>query len=127
MSARTTAQGGRSALTGAGSFDVGASDNAGDFIFVQDGSYTCGLTLLGTQRVIGDGSSSDLASIITSITGTPYTPVTGSSLPAFSGTDPTLSSTGTCLTLGSTNTIRGVTISPTAAGATASAARRSAR
>ncbi|MFN8456454.1 MAG: Ig-like domain-containing protein, partial [Anaerolineae bacterium] len=97
-------------LTGAGSFNTVASDNTGDFIFIADGSYTCGLTLLNSQTVVGDGSSSSLQ-IISGVT-----PVSGSSFPAFSGTDPTLSNaSGDCLTLGSGNTIRGLTIGNTSA------------
>ncbi len=97
-------------LTGAGSFDAVASDNAGDFIFIADGNYTCGLTLLNTQTVVGDGSSSTLSSL------SGVTPVSGSSLPAFSGADPLLSTSGSnCLTLGSDNTIRGLTIGNTPA------------
>ncbi|MCQ3973900.1 MAG: hypothetical protein DPW09_10680 [Anaerolineae bacterium] len=97
-------------LTGVGSFDAVASDNTGDFIFIADGSYTCGLTLLNNQTVIGDGASSTLQAI------SGVTPVSGSSLPAFSGADPTLSNAaGDCLTLEAGNTLRGLTIGNTSA------------
>lgn len=92
-------------LTGAA-----AVDTASDTLFIIQGSYTCGVTLETSERVIGDGSSSDLPTL------TGITPVSGSSFPTFSGTDPTLSNaSGDCLTLGSGNTIRGLTIGDTSA------------
>ena len=65
-------------------------------MFIKQGSYTCGLSLVNAQRIVGDGSSSDLQTIAG------VTPVTGSSLPAFTGTDPALSvgGTGNCLAVG---------------------------
>jgi methionine-rich copper-binding protein CopC len=96
-------------LAGAGSFDAGASDDPNDTIFVADGNYTCGLTLLAGQRLIGDGSSSSLGAILA------FAPVSGSTLPVFSGTDPVLSSGSLtdCVALeatATTKTVRGVTI-----------------
>jgi hypothetical protein len=60
-----------------------------------------------SQTVVGDGSSSSLVAI------TGLTPVSGSTLPAFSGTAPALTSAGDCFTLASGNTIRGVNIGNT--------------
>lgn len=92
-------------LTGAA-----AVDTASDTLFIIQGSYTCGVTLETNERVIGDGSSADLPTL------TGITPVSGSSFPAFSGTDPTLSNaSGDCLTLATNNTIRGLTIGNTSA------------
>ena len=92
-------------LTGTGCFDPVAADDAGDNIFLADGSYTGGLLLLNNQRLIGDGSSSDLATI----TGISL-PAFSDSLPVFSGTDPVVTSSANGINLGSGNTIRGLTI-----------------
>ena len=90
--------------------DVAAVDTTNDTIYTASGAYTCGVTLQDGERLIGDGSSTTLDAI------TSITPVTGSSFPTFSGTDPTLSNaSGNCLTLGSGNTIRGLTIGDTSA------------
>lgn len=92
-------------LTGAA-----AVDTASDTLFVVQGSYTCGVTLETSERLLGDGSASDLQTI------TGITPVSGSSFPAFSGTDPTLSSgNANCLTLAASNTIQGLTINANSA------------
>ena len=45
------------ALTGAGSFDAVAADDPGDNIFLYSGAYTGGLTLLNTQKLIGQGAT----------------------------------------------------------------------
>lgn len=94
-------------LTGAGCFDA-AADETGDIIFVADGNYTGGLTLLSGQKIIGDGSSSTLATLI------PVTVPTHSvALPVFSGTDPVLTSSSNGINLASGNTVRGLTIGNT--------------
>ena len=59
---------------------VNAADDAGDNIFVYAGNYSGGLTLLNSQKLIGDGSSSDLAATTGLIAPAYSTP-----LPAFSG------------------------------------------
>jgi hypothetical protein len=95
-------------LTGAGCFDPAASDGAGDNIFLADGAYTGGLTLLNNQRLIGDGSSSTLAAITGLIL-----PSFSDALPVFSGTDPVITSAANGVNLGSGNTVRGLTIGNT--------------
>ena len=98
-------------LAGTGCFDPGAADDAGDNIFVADGAYTGGLTLLTGQKLIGDGSSGTLeaATVITLPTGS-------QAFPTFSGTDPVVANaSGDGITVGSGNTIRGLTIADTAA------------
>ncbi len=89
----------------ANSFDVNAVDAAGDNIFVAAGAYNGGLTLLNNQKLIGDGSSSDLATVA-GITLAPDSVTIG----PFSGTDPLLTSSGHNLTVGQNNTIRGLTV-----------------
>jgi hypothetical protein len=42
-------------LTGAGSFDAVASDNVDDYIYIAQGSYTCGLTLLAIATFLKYG------------------------------------------------------------------------
>lgn len=85
---------------------VTAVDTANDTIFVASGAYTGQTALEAGERLIGDGSSSNLATL------TGITSVTGSSFPAFSGTPPVMStgSLSDCVVLGTGNTIRGVTI-----------------
>jgi uncharacterized repeat protein (TIGR01451 family) len=92
----------------ADSFDFNAADDPGDNIFVADGSYTGGLTLLANQLIVGDGSSSDLATV-TGVTVPPYS----TSLPTFSGTDPVITSAANGINLGSDNTVRGLTVGNT--------------
>jgi uncharacterized repeat protein (TIGR01451 family) len=89
----------------ADSFDVNAADAAGDNIFVADGSYNAGLTLLNNQRLVGDGSSSDLATV----TGISL-PAHSAALPTFSGVDPVATSASDAITVGQNNTIRGLTV-----------------
>jgi hypothetical protein len=96
-------------LVGAGCFDAVAADEAGDAIFIAEGNYTCGLTLFNTEVVLGDGASSDPATIL-GLTVPPFS----DALPPFSGTDPVLNNPGgSCLTLAQNNTIRGLTIGNT--------------
>jgi Bacterial Ig domain/Cadherin-like domain len=87
-----------------------ASDNI--FIYAGSGSYTGGVTLLNNQKLIGDGSSTTLATI------TGITLATGSdALPTFSGTDPVIENAGgNGITLASGNTIRGLTVGNTPTG-----------
>ncbi len=96
-------------LVGAGGFEPTAADGVGDFIFVADGNYTCGLTLLSGQSLIGDGATGTLNAR------TAITPVAGSAFAAFSGTDPVLTSGAgiDCVTLSAnagTKTVVGLTI-----------------
>ena len=98
-------------LTGANSFDAGAADDPGDNIFMYSGAYTGGLTLLNTQRLIGQGASASLASI-TGITSPPHS----DPLPATGGTRPTVANAaGSNILLGSGNYLRGFDIGNSAA------------
>ena len=93
-------------LTGAGSFDAVAADDPGDNIFMYSGAYTGGLTLLNTQKLIGQGASASLASIA-GITSPPFS----DPLPATAGARPTVSNAaGSNIILGSGNTLRGFDI-----------------
>lgn len=92
---------------------TGNNPAVGDNIFIYTGSgdYTGGVTLLGTQKLIGDGSSSTLAAL------TGITLATGSdALPVFSGTDPVIANSaasGNGINLASGNTVRGLTVGNT--------------
>ncbi len=92
-------------LVGTGCFDPAAADETGDNVFVYEGSYNGGLTLLNSQKLIGDGSSGDLATV-TGLT----LPAESVSLPAFIGTKPEVTGTGDGVGLGQNNTIRGLDI-----------------
>ena len=96
-------------LVGPGCFDPVAVDIANDNIFVYTGAYTGGLTLLGGQKLIGQGAGDTLINItaLTQPSGTNLLPSTG-------GTPPTIAAAGANITLGSGNTIRGVTLNGTA-------------
>ena len=101
---------------GASSFNTIATDAANDAIFIYTGTstYTGGVTLLSGQKLIGQGAG---ASIL-SITGF-STPSGTNLLPGTSGTNPTIAAGVDNITLGSGNTVRGVTLNVTAVGATA--------
>ncbi len=91
------------------------------FIYAGSGSYTGGLTLLNTQKLIGQGSSLSL----TSITGL-SAPTYSYPLPSTSGTSPTLINTGGyAITVAQSNIIRGLNLgtstSTTLSGVTGSA------
>ena len=90
-------------------FDPGASDLAGDNIFLADGSYVGGLTLLNNQRLIGDGLTGTTLDAVIGISLPTYSSV----LPPFSGTDPLITSPTNGINLGSGNTIRGLDIGDT--------------
>ena len=98
-------------LTGAGSFDAVAADDPGDNIFMYSGAYTGGLTLLNTQRLIGQGAGASLASI-TGITSPPHS----DPLPATGGARPTVANAaGSNIILGAGNYLRGFDIGNSAA------------
>lgn len=98
-------------LTGTGSFDAVAADDPGDNIFMYSGAYTGGLTLLNTQRLIGQGASASLASI-TGITSPPHS----DPLPATGGVRPTVANAaGSNILLGAGNYLRGFDIGNSAA------------
>jgi len=96
-------------LVGAGCFDPAAADIANDNIFVHSGAYTGGFALLSGQKLIGQGAGDTLINItaLTQPSGTNLLPSTG-------GTPPTITAAGPNVTLGSGNTIRGVTLNGTA-------------
>ena len=75
------------AINGNGGSDPGA----GDCIFLDTGSgnYTGGVTLENTQILVGEGASAGLASVC-GVT----LPTHSNSLPATSGTDPTIANAG---------------------------------
>ena len=63
-------------------FSDTAADEAGDSIFLYDGSYTGGYALLADQRLVGQGASASLASLHNNVTVEPYS----KPLPATDGT-----------------------------------------
>lgn len=99
-------------LVGAGCFDPAAADIANDNIFVYSGSYTGGFTLLNGQKLIGQGAGDTLLNI-TALT----TPSGVNLLPSTGGASPVIAAAGSDVTLGSGNTIRGVTLNGTASAA----------
>ncbi|MBK9654222.1 MAG: Ig-like domain-containing protein [Rhodanobacteraceae bacterium] len=105
------------ALTGAGSFNAVAADGDGDTIYLE-GAQTGGLTLRSGQRVIGGGSTLNIATF------SGVAPVAGSAFPALSGSAPVITCSGvTCLTLNSsgaanTHSLRGFTIGDSGAAGT---------
>lgn len=80
------------------------SDTLNDTIFVEfnASAYTCGISLLDGELLIGKGSGSNLGTL------TGITPVSGSAFPALGGSNPTLTAGADCVTVGSNNTIRGI-------------------
>lgn len=86
----------------------GLNPAAGDNIFIYSGTYTEAaiLTLLNSQKLIGQGATASLATI------TGIAPAPGSAtLPATGGTAPILnSSASNMVTLGQNNLLRGLTI-----------------
>ena len=102
-------------LVGGGNdFDGNASDDAGDIIFVDGGAYTCGLTLLDNQTLVGDGASTNPLNTELSLTFDANT--TAGLVPTLSGTDSTFTSTSNCITLANGNNVRGISIGNTGAG-----------
>ncbi|HEX7313063.1 MAG TPA: PxKF domain-containing protein [Pyrinomonadaceae bacterium] len=95
-------------LTGAGSFDAVAADQANDNIFLYSGSYTGGLSLLSGQALIGAGSTASL-SAVTGLTPPGYS----DPLPATGGANPVIGGTSG-ISISTNNLIRGVTIANTA-------------
>ncbi|MBK7871856.1 MAG: cadherin-like domain-containing protein [Saprospiraceae bacterium] len=90
---------------------MGNHPAAGDNIFIYSGNYTGPITLLNTQRLIGQGASESL-SIITGIT----PPMGSLALPATGGTNPVITTTvaaTNAITLGMNNLIRGLTVGNT--------------
>lgn len=95
-----------STLTGPGSFDATAADQANDNIFLYSGAYTGGLSLLSGQAFIGAGSTASL-STVTGLSNS-Y-----STLPATGGLNPVIGG-ASGISIATNNLIRGVTIQNTA-------------
>ncbi|MDX1941509.1 MAG: Calx-beta domain-containing protein, partial [Saprospiraceae bacterium] len=91
---------------------MGNHPAAGDNIFIYSGNYTGPITLLNTQKLIGQGASATLSSI------TGITPPAGSlALPTTTvGMNPVITTTvaaTNAITLGMNNLIRGLTVGNT--------------
>ncbi|MFN2510476.1 MAG: beta strand repeat-containing protein [Pyrinomonadaceae bacterium] len=102
-------------LVGAGCFSASTADEAGDNIFLLNGAYTGGLTLLANQKLIGQGASDTLANIAGVGAVEPYS----DPLPVTNGnpTSVTITTGGAnAITLAPDNTIRGFTVGNTGAG-----------
>ncbi len=82
--------------------------SAGDTIYLKDGSYTNGLSLLANQMVLGDGTNG-VFDTITGINPSIYSSVR----PVLGGNKPVISSSGNGITLSTSNIIRGVEIGNT--------------
>jgi uncharacterized repeat protein (TIGR01451 family) len=94
--------------------DVGALPlETGHSIFLYTGDYTGPVTLLGQQKLIGQGATESLLTVA----GLPA-PSGNNILPATGGTRPVLTSSGgtNAINTGAGNTIRGVNIGATATG-----------
>jgi trimeric autotransporter adhesin len=87
-------------------FNANTADDAGDFIYVANGTYSGALTLLNTQKLIGQGATTAF-NTITGITPPTYT----NALPTTGGTNPTWNTAA--LTLASGNEIHGVNLNST--------------
>ncbi|HET6645925.1 MAG TPA: Ig-like domain-containing protein, partial [Pyrinomonadaceae bacterium] len=107
-------------LVGAGCFDPVAADDPGDNIFLYTGAYsdTGALTLLNTQKVIGQGTSS--GTTLEAAAGVTLPPHSDA-LPALNGNPGSVTVTSTAsgivVTSGNTNTLRGFTLGNNGSGA----------
>ncbi len=82
---------------------------AGDFIYMEAGSYSDSLVLLNNQTIIGKGTTSGSLDSLASLT-----PALNSvTRPPLNGAQPVLSSTASAITTGMNNTIRGIEIGNT--------------
>ena len=105
-------------LTGTGCFsgaDDGAANHpkAGDSVFLYSGSYSGGLTLLNSQRLIGQGAVPSLATVAGVIV-----PPNSNTLPSTGGTNPTVTASAAStngINLASGNTLDGFGIGNTTA------------
>lgn len=80
-----------------------AVDTANDTIHLAFNAspYIGGITLEASERLVGSASGSTVATI------SGINPVAGSAFPALGGSAPTITCAGTCITLGTGNTLRG--------------------
>lgn len=86
-----------------------AQDGVNENIFIYSGSYTGGISMLDSQKVIGQGAVESL-NVITGLSAPAYPPISGAMLPSTGGTNPTISGTVTVLSLASDNEVYGLTI-----------------
>jgi len=96
-------------------FSDTAADEAGDSIFLYDGSYTGGYALLADQKLIGQGASASLAALHNNVTVEPYSkplPATDGS-PAEVVITTTLPATHAVPVSAGGITLRGFTVSTT--------------
>ncbi|MEZ4572549.1 MAG: Ig-like domain-containing protein [Thermomicrobiales bacterium] len=98
-------------FTSIASFMSNATDSAGETIFIATGSgYTSGITLLDSQKLVGQAAGASLESI-SGITFAPFS----RTLPSTGGTAPALAtSSGNAVDLATANTVRGLDIGNTA-------------
>ncbi|CAG5072643.1 hypothetical protein DYBT9623_04225 [Dyadobacter sp. CECT 9623] len=88
--------------------NTGVNAKAGHLVFLYTGSYDGSVTLLASQKLIGQGAGETILAL-----GPFATPSGDNLLPATGGTRPTVISSGTAVTLGAGNTIRGFDIGNT--------------
>ncbi len=93
-------------------------DTNDDTIFVKHNAagYTCGIGLLPNEKLIGEGSGSNLQTL------SGVNPVAGSAFPTLTNNSadwPTLTAATNCVTTGTNNTIRGFNFGDVGAGNTA--------
>jgi uncharacterized repeat protein (TIGR01451 family) len=104
-------------FVGANCFSSTTADDADDVIFLYSGNYTGGQTLLTNQKLIGQGASGSIASIANiNLSNYPFS----NALPATNSTPANVAVTNTvaaasAITLGTGNTVRGLTIGNTTA------------
>jgi hypothetical protein len=85
--------------------DAAAVDSPNDAVFIPFDLHTCGITLEAGERIVGEGASATLDSILGIM------PVAGSAFPPTRGIAPRLSvRNGACLTLSTNNLLRGFDI-----------------
>ncbi len=99
---------GRQAIAAFNTLNTGVGNNpaAGDTIFLFEGAYTGPVTLLGTQKFIGQDATVSVPTL-----GGPSLPTAGNAYPATNPSGTTVSITGaTTITLGSGNTLAGFTV-----------------
>lgn len=102
-------------FVGTSCFDDTTADQAGDNIFLFDGAYTGGQTLLNNQKLIGQGTSN--TTTLAALAGVTV-PAHSDPLPALSNNPANVSITTAAaatnaITLGSGNTLRGFTVGNT--------------
>ncbi|MBK7427714.1 MAG: cadherin-like domain-containing protein [Saprospiraceae bacterium] len=96
-------------------FNTTAMDDPGDNIFVYLGTYTntSSTTLLGTQKLIGQGAVGASLAALTGVTFSVHPPISPATIPAVNGTNPTINQAGNSIVLGSSNQVRGLNINNT--------------